>query len=168
MALIIAWLGGIFAILSFIHFFVDWIFQSHAEAMVKHNNPKVRAKHCLIYTLGFAPLFWLVHFTAIEWVIGLNVLFWSHFAEDTYIPVYLWARYIRKPPEMTQPRKEIGADGHIIMLPPDPKAGFAEFIQTSLGKILMITIDQLVHLTFLFPIAWMILNHVVRLSCSMH
>ena len=49
-------LAGFLAILTFIHFVVDWIFQSHAEAMVKHNNPKVRAKHCAIYTAGFVPL----------------------------------------------------------------------------------------------------------------
>ena len=39
MVLTIALMGGLFAVLAFIHFFVDWIFQSHAEAMVKHNNP---------------------------------------------------------------------------------------------------------------------------------
>ncbi len=160
MLLAIALLGGLMMVLSFIHFFVDWIFQSHSEAMVKHNNPKIRAKHCLIYTAGFVPLFLLCHFSLVEWLIALNILFWSHFGEDTYIPVYLWAKWIRRPPEMTQPRKKVEVDGYVTIVPPDPKAGFAEWVQTTMGKILMIAIDQIIHIAFLFPIAWMILQHV--------
>jgi hypothetical protein len=157
----IALMGGLFAVLAFIHFFVDWIFQSHAEAMVKHNNPKIRAKHCLIYTAGFVPLFCFCHFSWWEWLVATNVLFWSHFCEDTYIPVYLWAKYIRKPPEMTEPIKKTELDGYVTILPPDPKAGFGLFVQTPLGKILMIAIDQIIHLAFLFPIAFMIFLHLL-------
>jgi|SRR5579885_354832 len=156
---LIAAAGGIFAVLAFVHFFVDWIFQSHAEAMVKHNTPRVRAKHCLIYTAGFVPLFFLFGFNWWEWLVGLNILFWSHFCEDTYIPVYLWAKYVRRPPEMTEPRKQTAPDGYVTVLPPDPKLGFVEFIQTGLGKILMIAIDQIIHLFFLFPIVWLALRH---------
>ena len=32
------------------------------------------------------------------------ILFVSHFVEDTYIPVILWAKWIRRPPQMTKPR----------------------------------------------------------------
>jgi hypothetical protein len=159
----IALMGGFFAVLAFIHFFVDWIFQSHAEAMVKHNNPKVRAKHCLIYTLGFVPLFCLCNFSWIEWLFALNLLFWSHFYLDTYHGVYLWAKYIRKPPEMTELRKQVTFDGyvhHTSLLPPDSKAGFVDFIQTPLGKILMISIDQISHLSCLWPIVYMIMSHI--------
>lgn len=155
--------GGLFAVFAFVHFFVDWVFQSHAEAMVKHNTPRVRAKHCLIYTLGFVPLMWALGFTAWEWFFGLNILFWSHFFEDTYVPVYLWAKYIRRPPEMTEPWKEMytRVDGEVAFRvhPPDPKHGFGEFVQTPLGKILMIAIDQIIHLAFLFPLVWMVLRH---------
>lgn len=131
--------GGLFAVFTFIHFFVDWVFQSHAEAMVKHNNWKVRAKHCLIYTLGFVPILIWLKFSTIKFLIGVNVLFWSHFIEDTYLPVYLWAKYIRKPTEMLV----------------DPKEGFIAFISTSLGKILMITIDQIIHLSFLWVLVYL-------------
>jgi hypothetical protein len=158
----IALAGGLFAIMAFIHFFVDWIFQSHSEAMIKHNHPWVRAKHCFIYTIGFIPLMCFLKYSFWEWLIALNILFWSHFAEDTYIPIYLWAKYIRRPAEMTEPWKEnyIRADGSVAFRvhPPDPKHGFGEFIQTPIGKILMITIDQIIHLTFLFPLVWMALN----------
>jgi hypothetical protein len=142
--------GGLFAVLSFIHFFTDWIFQSHSEAMVKHNNPKIRAKHCLIYTLSFAPLlFFCWHVGALlawQFVASLLILFVSHFGEDTYLPVLWWAKYIRRPPEMATPA--------------DPKVGFGLFIQTTLGKILMIAIDQIIHLTFLFPIVWFVLHNL--------
>lgn len=152
--------GGLFTVLTFVHFFVDWVLQTHAEAMAKHNNPKVRARHCLIYTLGFVPIMWLLHFQAWEWVVSLNVLFWSHFVEDTYIPVYLWAKYIRRPPEMTEPYKNVELDGYVSVLPPDPKRGFVEFIQTPLGKILMIAIDQIIHLAFLWVLVILAMRHL--------
>lgn len=158
----IALMGGLFAVFSFVHFFVDWIFQSHSEAMAKHNNGKIRAKHCLIYTIGFIPLLLLLHFSLIKLVIAMGILFISHFIEDTYYPVYLWAKYIRKPPEMTDPWKEtysrVDGTTAIKVHPPDPKRGFVEFVQTSLGKILMITIDQIIHLLFLIPLVWMAFN----------
>lgn len=160
MLLHIALMGGLFAILTFIHFFVDWIFQSHAEAMAKHNNPIIRAKHCLIYTLGFVPFFLFCQFSLLEWAFVINLLFWSHFAEDTYWLVFMWAKYIRRPPEMIDPRKQISADGYVSILPPDAKNGFIEFVKTPLGKILLIVIDQIIHLLFLFPIAYLILQHI--------
>jgi hypothetical protein len=141
--------GGLFAIMAFIHFATDWIFQSHAEAMVKHNHAKVRAKHCLIYTAGFIPLlavFGGVGFlTTFEYVMSLGILFLSHFYLDTYHGVYLWAKYIRRPPELVE----------------NPNTtGFIAFVSTTLGKILMIAIDQISHLAFLFPIVWMVMRHV--------
>lgn len=154
----VAMAGGLFACYAFIHFFVDWIFQSHSEAMVKHNNPKVRAKHCLIYTIGFMPLFFILDFQLWQWLVGINILFWSHFIEDTYMPVFLWAKYIRKPPEMTELVKKVELDGYVSLSIPDDKVGFQNFINTTLGKILMIAIDQLIHLTFLIPLVFMSLK----------
>jgi hypothetical protein len=160
--------GGLFSILAFIHFFVDWIFQSHAEAMVKHNHPKIRAKHCFIYTLGFVPLLSFCYFVGALalWQLGatLFILFTSHFIEDTYLPVFYWAKIIRRPSEMTLLRPtKIGVDlygNDVIAQLPNPKVGFGEFIQTALGKILMITIDQIIHLAFLFPIVWFVLHNL--------
>jgi len=157
--LILALLGGLFSILAFIHFASDFILQSHNEAMIKHNHPKIRAKHCIIYTISFFPIFWYSAFYWWEWLIAINLLFWSHFYLDTYHIVYLWAKYIRRPPEMVEPRKQTGVDGYIMILPPDPKIGFMEFVQTPLGKILSIAIDQISHLTFLLPIVYLMKNH---------
>lgn len=164
MILKLALAGGLFSILVFIHFFVDWVFQSHAEAMVKHNNPWIRAKHCAIYTLGFIPIMYVCHFTLLEYILSSSILFGSHFIEDTYVPVLLWAKYIRKPPEMTEPWKEtyIRADGSLAVKvhPPNVEHGFIEFIKTPLGKILMITIDQIIHIIFLWPVVWLMLRHI--------
>lgn len=164
--------GGLFAVFALVHFVVDWVFQSHAEAMVKHNNPFVRAKHCLIYTAGFVPLLYFLGFNAWEWFFGLNILFWSHFFEDTYVPVFWWAKYIRKPPEMIEPWKEsyTRVDGTIAFKvhPPDAKHGFVEFIQTPLGKILMIAIDQIIHLLFLVPLVWMAVRHLNFIITAIH
>lgn len=154
--------GGLLAILVFIHFLVDWIFQTHKEAMNKHNKPWVRARHCGIYAVGFIPFLTVLvsigSLSFLEYFISLNILFWSHFVEDTYYPVYLWAKYIRRPAEMTEPIKEAGFDGYINVLPPDPRKGFLLFINTTLGKILMIAVDQIIHIAFLIPIVWMALN----------
>jgi uncharacterized protein DUF3307 len=169
----IALIGGVFAVLAYIHFLTDFIFQSHAEAMVKHNNPRIRAKHCLIYTAGFVPILatfcWCGAMSSAEFFVSLAILFFSHFFEDTYIPVFLWAKYLRKPPQMTQPIKQVGVDGYITILPPDAKEGFKQFVETALGKILLISVDQIIHLAFLFPIAWMVIRHLhftQTISCS--
>lgn len=139
--------GGLFALLTFVHFSVDWLFQSHAEAMKKHNHPWTRAHHCAVYTLGFVPVMMLLDIKGIEFTIGIGILFISHFVEDTYIPVFLWAKYIRRPPGFVKSNTK----------EQDDKA-FMQFIDTTLGKILMITVDQIIHLAFLWPIVYMALN----------
>jgi len=157
--------GGLFSVLAFIHYFVDFIFQSHSEAMVKHNNPKVRAKHCGIYTLGFIPILLFCYSVnaLLLWqlIVSLLVLFFSHFYLDTYHGVYLWAKYIRRPPEMTEPIKQpSNIDGYVNVLPPDPKAGFVLWVQTTLGKILMIAIDQVSHLSFLWVVVYFVMSNI--------
>jgi Protein of unknown function (DUF3307) len=144
--------GGLLSLLTLNHFTVDWLFQTHQEAMTKHNHAWVRARHCLIYALGFLPLLYLMHFTPLLMLVSFNILFWSHHILDTYLLVYLWARYIRRPPEMVKAIKQTGIDGYITVLPPDPKQGFVQFVQTPLGKILLIAVDQITHILCLLPI----------------
>lgn len=140
--------GGLFSLLCLNHLIVDFVFQTHFEAMNKHNNAKIRAIHCFVYTIGFLPILFTLHsFNAINWLeftISINLLFWSHFGQDTYASVVLWARYIRRIPEMQPPN--------------DMKKGFIEFVNTTLGKILLISIDQIIHFTCLLPIVYMALN----------
>lgn len=161
----LVFIGGLFSIFSFIHFVSDWLLQTHAEAMSKHNNWKIRAKHCIIYASGFLPIFYVLNFSLIEYFISYNVLFWSHFYLDTYHATYLWMKWVRRPPQMINPRKiEIGSckeSPEFKVLPPDPKEGFIEFVQTPLGKILMITVDQIFHLMCLFPVVWIALRNLL-------
>jgi len=99
---LLAHAGGLFAAFTFVHFVVDfvvdWIFQSHAEALAKHNNARVRARHCAVYTAGFLPLLLWLGWEPWRIGVGAAVLFLSHFAEDTYWPVYVWARHVRRVP----------------------------------------------------------------------
>ena len=145
--LAVAQAGGLLASMAFIHFFVDWIPQTHSEATSKHCNAVVRARHCLVYASGFVPLLiWL----GISWqrmTICVNVLFWSHFVQDTYYFVYLWARYIRRPFIDAGPDskgKQLFKD---VVLGPE---SFSQWVSDSnLGLILTIAIDQIIHLAFL-------------------
>lgn len=66
------------------------------------------------------------------------VLFSSHFFEDTYVPVYWWAKYIRRVPELQT------KDGWVA------RRNFADWVKTPLGAILMIAIDQIIHIYFLW------------------
>lgn len=132
--LIIGLAGGLYAVFVFVHFVIDWVFQTHYEAMNKHNNTKIRAKHCLIYTAPFIPLMYVLGISPLWIAICAVVLFLSHFGEDTYLPVYWWAKHIRRHPLVTEKGLE----------------GFKEMFGTPLGALLAIAIDQIVHLIFLW------------------
>lgn len=180
--------GGYFALLTFVHFVSDWLFQSHDDAMAKATNAWIRANHCWWYAFLFLlPLSWM-GLTPGELGISMLVLFLSHFIEDTYIPVMLWAKFIRKTPEfdgrITVPRfggfsprigdfvstSENGERGDtvagtvtdftattITVAVTDTNA-FIAFASTPLGKILMIAIDQIIHLAFLWVPIYFALN----------
>lgn len=48
--------GGWLALLVTLHFTVDWVFQSHDEAMRKPREWLVRARHCMVYAFVSEPL----------------------------------------------------------------------------------------------------------------
>jgi hypothetical protein len=186
-------IGGVFALLALVHFIFDWGFQSHDVATAKPLNWKIRAKHCYYYTLPFLGIIcfsawkhWVGDFTAAGLIL---FIFFTHYIEDTYIPVILWAKYIRRPLEMrwrieygdtTRLTGTVGIDeqksesneseGYIYRLGLlDEIAagkmtvkqartaldhyGFVEFATTPLGRVLTITIDQVIHLICLLPLA---------------
>jgi len=128
--------GGLFALLTFNHFLVDWVFQTHDEAMHKSTSWIWRARHCAIYTVGFLPVMTMMGLSQVRMGLGCLVLFGSHFLEDTYIPVYLWAKYIRRMPELR----------------PGGLLDFKALFQTPLGVVLFISVDQIIHLCFLWAI----------------
>lgn len=151
----LAAIGGIFSLLVFWHFVSDWVFQSHDEAMKKPTHHLIRARHCALYAILFLPVLITLNLTLLQVAAAAFLLFVSHFIEDTYYPILLWAKHIRRPPEFR-------GVGSLVF---DPATGetrrytereaFITFVSTPLGKILLITMDQLVHIAFLLPIAVM-------------
>jgi len=150
----IARAGGLLFILTFFHFVIDWVPQTHADAMKKSKDWWIRAGHVTIYSsLMMIPIgFVLGHhldgglFYESKWfwyaLISFGVTWVTHFIEDTYIPVVLWAKYIRKIPQFQDLKK---ADTALVGMPTQ---------EGVVVIILFIVIDQLVHITFLtVPVA---------------
>jgi hypothetical protein len=93
--------GGLFAVLAFVHFFADFLFQSHEAALAKSHDWKVRANHCLWYCFFFLPLLAWLGLDGWRFGAALVMLYGSHFIIDTYYGVLLWAKHIRKFPQFT-------------------------------------------------------------------
>ena len=166
--------GGLFAVLLFVHFVVDWVFQTHYEAMKKNYDWKARAIHCFVYATGFVPILVLLDLSVWELISAWSFLWWSHFVEDTYIPVVWWMRHVRRIPQI---RQAAGKDCQICDRPhvikhrgkghsvskADDKACIRIAVmnyckENPLGLILMIAIDQIIHSIFLWPVVWMVMN----------
>ena len=134
--------GGIFALLALLHFLVDWGWQSHDEATKKATCSKCRAVHCLKYSAAMsAPLLLLVPGRVA--LTSMVILWVSHFIIDTYIPVFLWAHFFRRPPQLK-------VDDYLTF---DYWGAFKEFSSDPLGRILCLVIDQVLHLVYLIPVA---------------
>ena len=149
--------GGIYALLSFVHLVIDFLSQNQADAIAKHNHFWIRTKHCLIYTVVFFPVFYLFSFSWIEWLISAAVLFGSHHILDTYILVALWAKYVRKAPEMIDPILDPNTEKLHL---PNIEEGFKRYNQTSIGLLLSIVVDQIFHLCVLWIIVFMAMRHL--------
>jgi hypothetical protein len=68
----------LFEILVVAHLIIDFIFQRQWEAKRKNKTWLALALHCLIYTIGFIPVFWFLKIS-FWW---LFLLFISHFIID--------------------------------------------------------------------------------------
>lgn len=144
---ILALAGGIFSLLTFVHFFADWLFQSHREATNKHHDFSIRGRHCIIYTAAFIPLILLLGISGWYLPVSLLTLFLSHFIIDTYIPVFLWAKFIRKVPELSE---DTSLEGDRYL---SSKEMFGKlFKESPVHAILFIAVDQILHLSFLWVI----------------
>lgn len=147
----LAHFGGVFAFLVFWHFFADWVIQSHEEAMRKSWDHITRAMHCAMYTVAFVPFMVLSGFTNFEGFLCMGILFGVHFIEDTYIPVALWAKYIRRAPHFWELIEDEETGEYRL---PTLMGGLKSFVEHPLGLLLAITIDQLVHIATLLPVAY--------------
>jgi len=133
-------IGSLFALTTFWHFVADWLPQSHQEALAKAQNANVRAWHCSKYTLVMMAPFISMNLITRPYIafICTMILFFSHYIIDSYVPVLLWAKYLRKHPAFDN----VSSD----------KNAFKEMASTNIGLILIITMDQLFHIAFLLPV----------------
>lgn len=91
------------------------------------------------------------------------MLFLSHYVIDSYVPALLWAKYLRCAPQFegarTRKVMKPWADKEVdcITYATDVDA-FKAFASTPLGLVMMITVDQLFHIAFLLPVAWLMMH----------
>jgi hypothetical protein len=133
-------IGSLFSLAVFWHFVADWFPQSHQEALAKSQNADTRAWHCSKYTLVMmAPLIGtnLITRPYVAFACAM-ILYVSHYIIDSYVPVLLWAKYLRKHPAFDNVMSD--------------KDAFKAMASTNIGLILIITMDQLFHIAFLLPV----------------
>jgi hypothetical protein len=96
---------------------------------------------------------------------ALAILWTSHFIIDTYWPVMMWAKYLRRAPQfkdvvtpferarLNAQRK--GWEDKVVdkVYYDSDEEAFKAFFMTPLGGLLCIVMDQLFHLAFLWPVA---------------
>lgn len=139
---IISAAGGAFIVLVFVHFVADWMLQTDTMARRKADeSPWLLIVHSTVYALSFCPILFLSFKGSFPLIVSATLsLLISHGAIDTYTPIWLWARVIRRPQEMDN----------------DPVDGFILWSSKPYGMFLTSGIDQLMHAAFLAPIAVMI------------
>ena len=138
---IISEAGGILIILTFVHFFADWVLQTDAMARRKSDeSPWLLVVHSFVYAAAFVPVLSYAFKFAVPLVASASLtLMMSHGAIDTYTPIWLWARFLRRPQEMRD----------------DPVDGFTVWSSKPYGLLLTSGVDQFMHICFLAPIAVM-------------
>jgi len=146
----IALAGGLFVPLVVWHFLADWCTQSEYSAEVKHEGNWELTAHCLLYTFLFVPFLYLYGLPLWAKIAAGSILLWSHWTGDRGIPVWLWARYIRK---MTCVLNLETLERERMTVPKDLFRD-GQFLNTSFyfRPILVIVIDQLWHLLWLWAI----------------
>lgn len=146
---LIALAGGLYVPLVFWHFIVDWLTQTEEAAQTKSKNMRVLTLHCFIYTACFIPFLRLYDLSLWMQCVAGTVLYLSHMLGDTYLPVFWWAKYIRKMTFANAPN----ADRHRVMRP-DQILGDGQFMDQGMffKPSMILVIDQLWHMAFLWII----------------
>ena len=140
----IAETGGTLIVLMFVHFFADLMMQTDAMARRKADeSPWFLIIHSAVYAVAFIPVLMYAFKCAMPLVASsFLALMMSHGAIDTYTPIWLWARFLRRPQEMKN----------------DPTGGFTTWSSKAYGLILTTSVDQFMHMCFLVPVAAMIVT----------
>ncbi len=138
----IARIGGVFALLVLAHIIADFLLQGHSEAFCKSFRSGVRAWHCVKYSV-FLLSPWFLLGVKTNYILCFAISTVSHFILDSYVPVYFWAKYIRKDPDFGG--SNFSKEGNGLR--------FHAFLRRPLGLILSLVVDQTLHLVTLLPIA---------------
>lgn len=135
-------IGGTLIILIVIHLVSDWVMQTDAIARRKSDeSPWLLVVHSVGYAIIFIPVLTFAFDKSWSLVASSTItLAASHGAIDTYAPIWLWARFVRRPKEMKD----------------DPIRGFTNWTSKPYGMLLSSGIDQLMHVVFLVLISIMI------------
>lgn len=146
----VEWFGW----LTFWHFAVDWLAQSEWEAREKTRSKFVLMMHALIY--GACMMVVMGETCAVlgtyenelhfgRWWPLPVALAWlpiSHGLVDTYVPLTWWVKYVR--------RAEV-LRGVALR---DCRAIMSNAAQDPGARILFTTVDQIMHVMTLMPVAW--------------
>lgn len=155
-------------ILILCHFAFDWTYQSHKEALAKSKDRRIRLLHCLKYSVPFVPVLVFMGMSSDQVELSWLWLFGSHYVIDSYVPVMLWAKHLRKAPQFDDVRRS-SQRPHVngswrdrelekVVYASD-EAAFRAFASTPLGLILVITMDQFLHIACLLPVAIAVLGY---------
>ncbi len=147
-------------VLVLCHFAFDWLYQSHAEAIAKSKDRTVRFWHCCKYAVPFVPVLWALGMNSLRLNVSFAILFVTHYVIDSYVPVMLWAKHLRKAPQfdlvIRTPFHVHGwHDKEIEVTFKSDVDAFKAMAGTPLGLILIIVMDQFLHITCLLPIAFL-------------
>lgn len=151
-------------ILVLCHFTFDWLYQTHAEAIAKAKDRNVRFFHCLMYSVPFMPVLWALGMNTDAIFVSLVILFGTHFVIDSYVPVMLWAKYLRRAPqfddvcidEFRHVHSRVWQDRVVEKKTyANDEEAFKAMAGTPIGLILIIVMDQFFHIVCLLPIAFM-------------
>lgn len=149
----IALAGGLYVPLVFWHFIADWLTQTENAAQAKSHNMLILFIHCSIYTMLFLPVLVIFGMSWGDVWIASGVLFGSHFIGDTYLPVYWWAKYLRRMTFATRDgtRHPVKGPGDVF--------GNGQSLQVGdfFKPPMLLVIDQLWHLAFLWIIPILLL-----------
>lgn len=137
--------GAILILLLFVHIIGDLAAQTDSMARRKTDeSPWLLVVHSVVYALMFLPVLSVIFSSVVHLTLScVLALAMSHGAIDTYAPIWLWARFVRKPDDMRE----------------DAVNGFTSWTSRPYGMTIAYGMDQLLHICFLIPIAVMIAVH---------
>lgn len=136
---------NLFDLLVIVHFISDWIFQTQEQASNKSKDLNVLLEHSSVYTIFFIPVLFFCQPLSLIW--ALPLLFLSHaFLDNRKFEFWILRVF-----------KGIYVTPDFIPFYKD-KYGDPQIFDKSLFWILLITIDQVLHIIVLAFVAALLIK----------